>query len=123
MILSIGSLFGFFAVAFGAYAEHGLKKHLTPEAFSSIETALRYQMLHALVMVAIGLFLAQNSGVAKASSLQWCGFGFAAGILCFSFSIYINALFGVPAILKLAPIGGILLMVSWLRLAWLGANL
>lgn len=123
MILSIGSVFGFFAVAFGAYAEHGLKKHLTPEAFSSVETALRYQMLHALVMVAIGLFLAQNSGFTKASALQWCALGFAAGIVCFSFSIYINALFAAPLILKFAPIGGILLMVSWLKLAWVGAHL
>ena len=49
MILISGELLGLIAVAFRAFAEHGLRESIADEQFRFLVTALRYNQLLAVV--------------------------------------------------------------------------
>lgn len=119
MILAAGGLLGFIAVAFGAWAEHGLRGDLTDEAFHAVMTALRYNLLHAALIAAIGVVLLRP-GVRHGAALVRAGWCLIAGTVLFSFSIYLSAVSGVTVVTRVAPVGGLLLMAGWLGLAWTG---
>ena len=119
MILAAGGLLGFIAVAFGAWAEHGLRDDLTEEAFHAVVTAVRYNLLHSVLIASTGLVLLRP-GVRHGASLALAAWGLVAGTVLFSFSIYLSAVSGIPALMRVAPVGGLLLMAGWLGLAWTG---
>ena len=56
MILLIGAMLGFVSVAFGAFSEHGLRETITSEQFRFLMTAVRYNQVHAVIVVALQLF-------------------------------------------------------------------
>lgn len=120
MILFAGALLGCFAVGFGAYAEHGLKTSMTTESFSMIETALRYNLIHAAVIVAIGLAQFGDTDFARSKWLHLAGLGFIAGVIIFCFSIYLSVLLKMPGLTGYAPFGGTTLIVSWAFLGLAG---
>ncbi len=117
MNLVIGAILGFISVAFGAYAEHGLKTQISAQHFDFIMTAIRYNQLYAIIISCIGLALLNNKNIAKSLMLKLTNFLFIIGTLLFSFGIYISVVLNIPSIMKLAPIGGTTLMVAWLMLA------
>lgn len=116
MTLIWGALLGFISVAFGAYAEHGLRPIITDEHFRFLMTAIRYNQVHAAVIVAIGLALGGGGTLSRLPILFWSGVLFVVGTVLFSFSIYVSVAFDIPALLNLTPLGGITLMFSWLLL-------
>ena len=122
MILVIGAIFGFISVAFGAYAEHGLKGNLSPEYFDMLMTALRYNQIYAIVISTIGLIALNDGMLADSTTLKISAYLFIIGILLFSFGIYISVLFNISLALKLAPIGGTTLMLGWIALVIVGHN-
>ncbi len=109
LAIAAGAVLGALAVAAGAFAAHALRATLAPEALSLVETASRYQFIHALALVAVGLFqIARPSRLATASAI-----GFATGAVLFCGSLYALA-FGAPRALGMVtPVGGILLMAGW----------
>lgn len=117
-ILVIGALLGFVSVVVGAMSDHGPLSRLDAEMLASVATAVRYHQLGALVVVALGL--AMQAGLPKpfARRLAISGWLFVAGTLLFSFSIYAAALSGLQALTYFTPLGGIVLMLAWLSLAW-----
>lgn len=117
MILFLSALLGLISVAFGAYAEHHLRAMITQENFQFLMTALRYNQINAVMSSAIGLMLLYNQKIMNTATLKWSGLLFITGTFLFSFSIYISISLNLPILLKLAPIGGIIIMVSWLLLA------
>ena len=52
-ILVTGLLFGIIAIILGAFGAHGLKKILGPEELHTFETGVKYQIYHALFLVAL----------------------------------------------------------------------
>ncbi|APC97496.1 DUF423 domain-containing protein [Francisella frigiditurris] len=116
MILILGAILGFISVAFGAYAEHGLKMNITPEHFDFIMTAIRYNQLYAIIISGIGLVILNDGKLANSITLKLSGFLFIIGTLLFSFSIYFSIIFDIPKLLRLAPIGGTTLMIGWIVL-------
>jgi len=116
MILALGAFLGFFAVGFGAYSEHGLRPVVSEEEFRFLMTAVRYNQVHAVVIVAIGLVLAGNGGLTNSKAFRFSGALFILGTLLFSFSIYASVFFGVPGLTFITPVGGITLMSAWLFL-------
>ena len=120
MTLAIGALLGLIAVAFGAYAEHGLKESITDVQFGYLMTAIRYNQVHALVISAIGLSLLHNGKLSNIPALKWSGLLFSIGTILFSFSIYFSVLFAMPSLLSLTPIGGITIMLAWAMLLIVG---
>ena len=117
MNLAIGAILGFISVAFGAYAEHGLKTQISAEHFDFIMTALSYNQIYAIVISGIGIALLSSKDLSKSLTLKLSSFLFIIGTLLFSFSIYISIVSNIPSILKLAPIGRTTLMIAWITLA------
>jgi uncharacterized membrane protein YgdD (TMEM256/DUF423 family) len=122
---------GFLAVAFGAFGAHGLKDHLKPAVsdtadeaafklrrLENFETASRYNMVHALAIIAVGLLaLAGRSGPALAIA----GWSFVLGIVLFSGSLYAYGLTGLTWLGAITPFGGVAFLSGWIALA-LGAG-
>ncbi|MFW2375438.1 MAG: DUF423 domain-containing protein [Cellulophaga baltica] len=117
-IFSTGILFGALAVILGAFGAHGLKEVLSEEALASYTTGVTYQMYHALVLLIL-------SGVTKIQekNKKLIYEVFTAGVLLFSFSIYLlatNSLtsFDFKAIGFITPVGGLLLIAGWILLGF-----
>ncbi|AIT09335.1 hypothetical protein LO80_04695 [Candidatus Francisella endociliophora] len=117
MHLIIGAILGFISVAFGAYAEHGLKTQLSAEHFDFIMTAVRYNQAYAIIISGIGLALLSSKNLANCLILKLSNILFIIGTLLFSFGIYISIVCNIPTVMKLAPIGGTSLMLGWVSLA------
>ena len=113
MILIIGAFLGLFSVGFGAYSEHGLKPHISEEEFRYLMTAIRYNQVNAVLIVAIGLILTSSHLIKELPVFKWCSRIFVIGSFLFSFSIYFSILLGVKEITYLTPVGGVALMVAW----------
>ncbi len=105
--LILGSVYGFFSVAFGAFGTHQLKNILSPDMFSVFETGVRYQMYHSLAIVLIAVFVEQYP------LLRYTGRLFGAGTMIFSGSLYVLSLTGIKFFGIVAPIGGLCLLAGW----------
>lgn len=114
LFFGLGALSAFVAVALGAFAAHGLKARLTPDLLNTFEIGVRYQMFHALALLAVAWAATRWPGAAVTSA----GWLFVAGTLFFSGSLYILALSGTRWLGAVAPIGGAAFLVGWLCLAW-----
>src|SRR5690606_34190357 len=103
------------SVGTGAYVDHVLVHTVDVKTLAMIKTALHYHELYAVIISIIGLVgcLKNDSIFLKLSA--WI---FIIGTVLFSFSIYLKALTGTIARIKLRRIGGTLLMVGWLLLAF-----
>jgi uncharacterized membrane protein YgdD (TMEM256/DUF423 family) len=111
--LFVGAVMGFVGVALGAFGAHGLRTRLSPEMLAIFETGVRYQMYHALALVATAAFAARLDGRAVTAA-GWC---FTAGIFIFSGSLYALALSGVTVLGAITPIGGLAFLAGWILLA------
>jgi len=114
----IGSLSAFLAVTLGAFGAHGLKNRLTPEMLAVFETGVRYQMYHALALLAVAWACTRWPGAVVNAS----GWLFVAGTVLFSGSLYVLALSGVRWLGAITPVGGLAFLGGWLCLAWAAWN-
>lgn len=113
IFLFIGALSACIAVGLGAFGAHGLRGRLEADMLAVFETGVRYQMYHALALVALGLARRLEPGRLAAAA----GGLFIAGSLCFSGSLYLITLAGVQGIGLVTPAGGLMLLAGWLVLA------
>lgn len=113
LFVFLGALSGFFAVAAGAFAAHGLKARLAPEMLAVFETGARYQMYHALALFAAAWCAAQLGGRLPAAA----GWLFVGGTVLFSGSLYLLAVSGVRWLGAITPFGGVMFLAGWLCLA------
>jgi len=112
VFFTIGATLGFTGVALGAFGAHALKARLAPELLATFETAVRYQLIHALALLAVAWACTRWPGrLAQAS-----GWLFVAGTLLFSGSLYAITLAGVRGLGLVTPIGGVALLLGWLSL-------
>jgi uncharacterized membrane protein YgdD (TMEM256/DUF423 family) len=111
MILAAVS--GFLAVAAGAFGAHALRARLGPDLLAVFETGARYQMYHALALVAAAWVVTRWPGPLAA----WAGWLFVAGTIVFSGSLYALALTGVRWLGAVTPLGGLCFLAGWLSLA------
>ena len=110
----LGAACAFLAVAFGAFGAHSLKAILTPDMLVVFETGVRYQMYHALALLAVGWAAHQY----PKASFHVAGWLFSAGILLFSGSLYVLALSGVRWLGAITPLGGVCFLAGWAVFAW-----
>ena len=114
LFFAFGSGFALIAVITGAFAAHALKTRLSPDMFQVFEVAVRYQMYHALGLIAVAWATSQWSSQLIAAS----GWLFVAGIVIFSGSLYILSLTGVRWLGAITPIGGVAFIIGWGCLLW-----
>jgi len=111
--LQLGALSGFIGVAAGAFGAHALRSRLDADLLAVFETGARYQMYHALALIAAAWASTRWPGT-LATAAGWC---FATGTLLFSGSLYALALTGVRGLGAVTPLGGAAFLAGWLCLA------
>jgi len=111
---SIGAVSALIAVAAGAFGAHALRSRLEPASLAIFETGARYQMYHALGLIAVAFALSQWPA---ARTAVWAGWLFVAGTMLFSGSLYLLALTGVRWLGAVTPLGGLAFMLGWICLA------
>ncbi len=104
------AILGGIAVGLGAFAAHGLKNILTETSLNVFNTAVRYHLIHAVLLLVIGLY-------ARIDPSKWmnrAGFLVAAGIVLFSGSLYALALTGLGLFGPITPLGGACFIAGWI---------
>ena len=114
LFFGLGALFGALGVALGAFGAHALRSSLTPEGLATFEIGVRYQMYHALALLAVAWASAQW----EAATVAAAGWSFVVGIVVFSGSLYVLVLTGQRWLGAVTPIGGTALIVGWALLVW-----
>jgi uncharacterized membrane protein YgdD (TMEM256/DUF423 family) len=108
---SYAALLGFTGVGLGAFGAHALKSTLLARGTTaSWQTAVSYQMIHALAMLAVS-----TREIYRDSTVPWNTVGncWFAGVVLFSGSIYGLALGGPRLLGPVTPMGGLLMMAGW----------
>lgn len=107
-----GAINAFLAVAFGAFGAHALKEKLSEKYLAIWETAVHYQMYHAIGLIVIGILMSPSI-IGHVSQLSWAGYLMLAGIVIFSGSLYILSLSGIGILGAITPIGGVAFLIGW----------
>jgi uncharacterized membrane protein YgdD (TMEM256/DUF423 family) len=113
--LAIAAVLGGISVGAGAFGSHALREQLSDRALAIFETGARYQMYHALALLAVGILI--NRAEIVPPTLPIAGFAFMAGVLLFSGSLYVLSISGIKWLGAIAPFGGACLMLGWVCLA------
>jgi uncharacterized membrane protein YgdD (TMEM256/DUF423 family) len=103
------------AVAFGAFGAHALKEKLSEHYLAIWETAVQYQMFHALALIAVGILMSPTL-FGSVTQLSWAGYLILAGIIIFSGSLYVLSLTGIGILGAITPIGGVAFIAGWVML-------
>lgn len=122
--IAIGAVIGALGVGFGAFGAHGLPGFLERQGYAGddlarrlgiFETAIRYQMFHAVALVLTGLALDRRPTVAW----RYAAWAFLAGVLLFSGLLKVLTVAGPHWnwLGAIVPIGGVLMIVGWVALA------
>lgn len=120
--LMVAAALGASGVALGAFGAHGLQATLEASGrIGTFETASRYHLIHAVALLAVAWLGGQGGG-------RWAraaGALLTAGIVLFSGSLYVLAIWGVGWMGAVAPVGGAALIGGWLCLGlagWAGSR-
>jgi len=109
----LGCLWAALGVALGAFGAHALEKTLAENGHAAIwETAVRYQLVHALALLAFGLFRERTTGRDFPAALLFFGSVFFSGSLYALSFDFLKSVMG-----PLTPLGGFLMIVGWLGFA------
>ncbi len=108
-LLLCGAVLGLVSVIMGALGDHAFV--LTPEKAESLDTAIRYNMIYAVLIVALALAPADKK-------LRISGYIFTLGTALFSLSIYAALAMGIEQLTYVTPVGGITIMAGWGALIW-----
>jgi uncharacterized membrane protein YgdD (TMEM256/DUF423 family) len=114
LFVIIGALSGLAAVAAGAFGAHTLRGRLPSDVLSAFETGARYQMYHALALIAVAWAATHWS----APALHLAGWCFVFGTVVFSGSLYALAFAESRWMGAITPVGGLALLLGWLAFAW-----
>lgn len=106
---------GLIAVAAGAFGAHGLEGKVDARALAAFETAARYQMYHALALLAVAWLSTRASGPRLRTDVV-AGWAFVIGTVLFCGSLYHLGLTGSRALVMVTPVGGVAFLVGWASL-------
>jgi len=116
VLLVIGAILAFLGVVLGAFGAHALKDKFPEPRYEQIwNTAVQYQMYHALGLILLGI-LSLDVLFGSSSLLSWSGYLMLAGVVFFSGSLYVLSVTGVKKLGAITPIGGLLFLVAWILL-------
>lgn len=122
--IAIGGLLGALGVAFGAFGAHVLPELLAKMGYAGddvgrrleiFDTAIRYQLVHALAIVVVGFAIQAN----PTAAWRIAAWAFLVGIALFSGLLKVMT-FASPQwnwLGMIVPIGGISMIAGWIALA------
>ncbi len=114
--IAVGAASGALTVALGAFGAHALKERISAEDLEIWHTAVHYQGLHALALIAFGL---AHQVRPMRGFAGWC---FLFGSAIFAGTLYAIALGGPRWLGAITPFGGASLILGWLAFAWSAAR-
>jgi uncharacterized membrane protein YgdD (TMEM256/DUF423 family) len=109
----VGAMSGAVGVAAGAFGAHALRARVEPRLLEVFETGARYQMYHALALLAVALVAERRPGALVSAS----GWLLVAGTVLFSGSLYAMTLTGARGLGAITPVGGVCFIAGWTCLA------
>jgi uncharacterized membrane protein YgdD (TMEM256/DUF423 family) len=112
IFLGFVGLFGATGVAAGAYGAHALSQQLSPYLLNVFQTAVLYQLIHAVALLGIVALL--NKAVVSKALLISASL-MVIGTILFSGSLYLLTLSSLRVGL-ITPLGGFLLISAWIML-------
>ena len=117
MTLKIAFLFAAFAgalgVVLGAFGAHALRGSIEPRLIETFQTAVQYQLIHALALLLVSLTM---GWLGQSLLFEISVYAFMAGIILFSGSLYGLVLTEMKWLGPVTPLGGLSLIVGWLAL-------
>ena len=114
LFAAAGAGLGLLGVAAGAFGAHFLEDRLAGDLLDVFNTAVDYQMYHALGLLVVGGLTTR----ARETLLCWAGIFFLSGTIVFSGSLYVLALTGIRWLGAVTPVGGVLFLAGWGTLCW-----
>ena len=123
--LAAAAFIGGLGVALGAFGAHGLQKITSDAAIiSGFETATRYQLIHAVALLAVAVLAERNTD----RLIRWSANCFMIGVLLFSGSLYLLTYFrinesnAVSLVGPITPVGGLFMILGWVFLLLLAVK-
>lgn len=113
-VFAVGTILAGIGVALGAFGAHALKARMSPELLGTFETGVRYQMYHALGLLALA-WATSRWPERRLMPAAWLLFG---GTALFSGSLYLLVLTGMRWFGAITPLGGVALIAGWSWIAW-----
>jgi len=124
LFILLASLLSGLGVALGAFGAHGLKNLVVPRLLEVFNTAVHYQLIHALALLALAIWMRQEAaqGTTLRRTLNRAAWAWLIGILLFSGSLYTyvltHTLFGMRFFAMITPLGGVFFILGWALLFW-----
>ena len=112
VFFGLGAVSAMLAVGAGAFGAHALRARISPEHLAIFETGARYQIYHALALLAVAWAVSRWPG----SLPVFAGWLFVLGSILFSGSLYILALTGARWWGAVTPVGGLAFLGGWVCL-------
>ncbi|CAH0243159.1 hypothetical protein SRABI96_02983 [Peribacillus sp. Bi96] len=109
LFIILGALNAFIAVALGAFGAHGLEGKIPDKYLETWQTAVQYQMFHAVGLLAIGLL----AGKISSPLINWSGWLMLIGIILFSGSLFVLSVTQIKVLGAITPLGGVSFLVAW----------
>jgi uncharacterized membrane protein YgdD (TMEM256/DUF423 family) len=112
--LAVGSTLSAVAVGVGAFGAHALKGKLSVEDTAIFDTASKYLTTQSLGIILVALCMSRLDS----TSLSIAACCMSIGVVVFSGSLYALIWTGNRGLGAITPIGGVLLLVAWLLVAF-----
>ncbi|MDR4890294.1 DUF423 domain-containing protein [Fredinandcohnia sp. QZ13] len=113
LFLILGAINAFLAVALGAFGAHGLEGKITEKYLKTWNTAVQYQMFHAIGLFIVAFLADKFSQVNLITTAGWSIF---VGIILFSGSLYVLSVSGIKILGAITPLGGVAFLLGWVLL-------
>ncbi|USK80351.1 DUF423 domain-containing protein [Peribacillus frigoritolerans] len=110
LFIILGALNGFIAVALGAFGAHGLEGKIPDKYLETWQTAVQYQMFHAVGLLVLGLL----AGKIDSPLINWSGWLMLIGIILFSGSLFVLSVTQIKVLGAITPLGGVSFLVAWI---------
>jgi uncharacterized membrane protein YgdD (TMEM256/DUF423 family) len=141
--LILASVLGFIGVAAGTFGAHGLeeiiksngaaetfareatpqsKQDATQRLLENFNTGVRYNMYHALALLAVA-WISAHTREYRHKSPTVAGWAFVIGVILFSGSLYVMAVTGLRWLGMITPIGGVSFLIGWTMLGFTGLKM
>ncbi|UCF21022.1 MAG: DUF423 domain-containing protein [Gemmatimonadota bacterium] len=114
LFVLLGAASGLIGVAAGAFGAHALRDRLSAQMLAVYETGVRYQLIHALALLAAAWAAERWPGSAAPAA----GWLFLTGTLLFSGSLYALSLSSLRWPGAITPLGGLGFLAGWACLFW-----
>ncbi len=112
--LAVGSTLSAVAIGIGAFGAHAIKGKISVEDTAIFETASRYLTTQSLGIILVALCMSRLDSISLIIA-AWC---MSIGVVVFSGSLYALIWTGNRGLGAITPIGGVLLLVAWLSVAF-----